>query len=328
MLPPFRDSGLLMFLRRFAAAAAACLIIPSAVAGPRVLLDTEAGPILLELDDVRAPGTVANFLRYVDEGYYDGLVFHRSVRNFVIQSGRLDERGTVRSPTHAAIASERGNGLSNTYGTIAMALAGSDVNSGRNEFYINTGSNTSLDENFTVFGSVVYGTQAVEKIDEATVHAGNASLPFRPVLIRDASRVAADRFPILDAHAGSWFDPANSGRGIVLEIAADPADAERRILIAYGYDYREGGQAWFNGAMPFALGDHEITVPMQITAGADFGSAFSPGAVQFDTSWGSLHITFPSCDAGTFTYASSFGDVTHQLTRITTPSGRDCESAD
>lgn len=313
-----------MFLRRLATALAACLTVSSAAAAPRVLLDTEAGPILLELDDVRAPRSTTNLLRYVNAGFYDGLVFHRSVKDFVIQAGRLDEQARSRSPTFPAIASEAGNGLSNTYGTVAMALAGSDVNSGRSEFFINTGNNTSLDANFTVFGRVVYGMAAVEAIDERATYVNQT--PFRPALIRRAVEVAEGAFPILDAHSGSWFDPANSGRGIVLEIASDPADAGRRILIAYGYDYREGAQVWFNGAMPFTVGDDEITVPMQIASGADFGAAFAPGAVQFDTDWGSLHIAFSACDAGTFTYTSRFGDVTQQLTRVTTPSGRSCES--
>lgn len=315
-----------MLLRSLAVALAACLTVPSVVAAPRVLFDTEAGPILLELDDVRAPGNTANLLRYVNDGFYDGLVFHRSVKDFVIQAGRLDARAQFRTPTYPAVTGEPGNGLSNTYGTIAMALSGSDANSGRSEFYINTGSNTSLDAQFTVFGRVLYGITAVEDIDERITYSNQA--PFRPALIRKAVEVADGAFPILDAHSGSWFDPANSGRGIVLEIAADPDDAGRRILIAYGYDYREGRQVWFNGAMPFALGDHEVTVPMQITSGADFGSAFSPGAVQFDAGWGSLHIEFTACDAGQFTYTSSFGDVTQSLTRITTPSGRSCESVD
>lgn len=315
-----------MFLRSLTTALAACLIVSTADAAPRVLLDTEAGPILLELDDVRAPGTTSNFLRYVDEGFYDGLVFHRSVRNFVIQSGQMNDRGVNRAPTHSAIPSERGNGLSNTYGTIAMALAGSDVDSGQVQFYINTGNNTSLDANFTVFGAVVYGVQAVERIDEGTTYSNQT--PFRPQLIRKAVQVADDAFPILDAHAGSWFDPANSGRGIVLEIADDPSTVGGRILIAYGYDYREGHQIWINGAMPFALGAHAITVPMQISSGGDFGSAFTPGAVQFDTAWGSLQIEFSDCDSGSFTYTSSFGTTTQQLTRITTPNGRACEAVD
>lgn len=315
-----------MHFARLTAAVAACLLLATAHAAPRVLLDTEAGPILLELDDVRAPGTTSNFLRYVDEDFYDGVVFHRSVRNFVIQSGQLDERAVSRTPTHAAIPSERGNGLSNVYGSVAMALLGNNVDSGQVQFYINTGNNTSLDANFTVFGQVVYGVEAVERIDEGTTYSNQT--PFRPQLIRKAARVADGAFPILDAHAGSWFDPANSGRGIVLEIADDPSTAGGRILIAYGYDYREGRQIWINGAMPFTLGAHAITVPMQISSGGEFGSAFTPGAVQFDTAWGSLQIEFSACDRGSFTYTSSFGTTTQQLTRITTPNGRACEAVD
>ena len=313
-----------MFLRSLIAAVAACLAT-TAVAAPRVLFDTEEGSILLELDDVRAPNTTNNLLRYVEAGFFDGLVFHRSIENFVIQSGRNDAQAQLRTPPFPAIASERNNGLSNTYGTIAMALSGSDINSGRNEFYINTGSNTHLDENFTVFGKVVYGFDTVEAIDARVTY--STQTPYHPTLIYSAVEVADGAFPLLDAHSGSWFDPANSGRGIVLEIAADPENPRRRIMIAYGYDYSDGGQVWFNGAMPYELGAHAIDVPMQITSGGQFGSAFTPGAVQFDTSWGTLHIEFSSCSEGTFTYSSSFGDVVQQLTRITTPVRRGCDSS-
>ncbi|MCK7592291.1 peptidylprolyl isomerase [Pseudomarimonas salicorniae] len=313
-------------MRSLTVAFAACLTVSSAAAAPRVLFDTEAGPILLELDDVRAPRNTANLLRYVNDGFYDGLIFHRSIRDFVIQAGRFDQNGQLRLPTYSAIAGEPRNGLSNRYGTIAMALSGSNVNSARSEFFINTADNTSLDGSFTVFGRVVYGMGAVEDIDERRTTGDDA--PFRPVLITRAVQVADGAFPILDAHSGSWFDPANSGRGIVLEIASDPEDATRRILIAYGYDYRDGAQVWVNGAQPFAVGDHEVTVAMQTASGADFGSAFAPGAVLFDTEWGSLHIRFSSCDLGTFTYTSRFGDSTQQLTRITTPPGRGCEATE
>lgn len=313
-----------MVFRSCLLAVAICSSAASAFAGPRVLLDTEAGPILFELDDARAPRAAANLLRYVNDGFYDGLIFHRTVKDFVVQAGRLDEQGQLRAPTYAAIAGEPGNGLSNTYGTVSMALAGSDVNTGRSEFFINTGDNASLDGTFTAFGRVVYGMSAVEEIDERATYFNQT--PFRPVRIRKAAEVAAGAFPILDAHSGSWFDPANSGRGIVLEIAGDPSDLGRRTLVAYGYDYREGDQVWVNGASTFEVGDHEITVPMQTSSGADFGSAFSPGSVQFEADWGTLHVRFSACDLGTFTYTSRFGTFTQNLTRITAPSGRECEA--
>ena len=94
--------------------------------------------------------------------------------------------------------------------------------------------------------------------------------------------------------------------GIVLEIADDPSTAGGRILIAYGYDYREGRQIWINGAMPFALGAHTITVPMQISSGGDFGSAFSPGTAIICAVTGTSPVMAKQapCSASTWSRAS------------------------
>lgn len=292
------------------------------LAAPHVLLDTEAGPILLELDEVRAPRHVENFLAYVNGGFYDGLVFHRTINNFVVQAGAVTAAGISKAPTRPAISSERGNGLSNTPGTVALALSGNNVNSGQAQFFINAANNAHLNENFTVFGRVVYGSAAVTRIEEGATYDGQT--PFRPVLIRQA--VESEGFPLHDMHSGSWFDPAKAGRGVVLEIAADPENAGRRLLIAYWYDYIDGRQAWMNGATSFALGASTVTVPLQISQGGQFGDAYAPEQVSFDESWGELDISFADCGRGTFSYRSQLGNGSWQLQRITSPTGRSCEA--
>ena len=101
----------------------ACLVFSSGVLAadnPQVRIDTNMGSIELELDPVRAPKTVENFLRYVNEGFYNGTIFHRVIRGFMIQGGGFTQ-GFDKKPTHAPVANEAFNGLKNDRGTVAMA---------------------------------------------------------------------------------------------------------------------------------------------------------------------------------------------------------------
>src|SRR5262249_5279001 len=112
---------------------------------PIVVLETSKGTITIELDREKAPITVENFLKYVDAKFYDNLVFHRVIRNFMIQGGGLDEQ--LREKTEGQrgeIKNESGNGLSNKRGTIAMARK-DDPNSATNQFFINVVDNERLD---------------------------------------------------------------------------------------------------------------------------------------------------------------------------------------
>ncbi len=108
-----------------------------------VRLDTSAGAITIELDDQRAPESVRNFLGYVAAGHYDGTVFHRVIKGFMIQGGGF-EAGMKQKPTHAAITNEAGNGLKNKRYTLAMART-SDPHSATAQFFINTVDNGFLD---------------------------------------------------------------------------------------------------------------------------------------------------------------------------------------
>jgi cyclophilin family peptidyl-prolyl cis-trans isomerase len=158
---------------------------------PIVVLDTSFGPITLELDGEKAPISVANFLQYVDAGFYDNLVFHRVIPRFMIQGGGMDAHNFEKwEGIRAAIRNESGNGLGNKRGSIAMARA-QDPNSATCQFYINLVDNDRLDKNrYAVFGKVVEGLEVVDKIAKVDtykegIHDG---LPIKPIVIKSARR--------------------------------------------------------------------------------------------------------------------------------------------
>lgn len=290
----------------------------------RVLLDTDRGPLLLQLDTVRAPITTANFLRYVDEGAYNATLINRVVTNFVIQGGGFRENGSAIT-RHETIASERNNGLLNTPGTISMALSGNppNVNSASSDFFINTGTNTSLNGNFTVFGQVIFGFKTLANINTTTLFP-NSEQPIRIPLLKRAVRVAADEFPILPLHTGTWYDPANSGKGFLIEVAQVTGSETTPLMVVTWYDYFEGKQIWMIGTAPFNWGASTVEVPMQITSGAQFGSAFAPGQVVTDPNWGRLTMRFTGCDTATFSYTSSYGSGSIPVRSLTLPTTESC----
>jgi peptidyl-prolyl cis-trans isomerase B (cyclophilin B) len=166
---------------------------------PRVRLHTTRGDILLELDRSRAPLTVANFLRYVEEGFYDGTLFHRVIPGFMIQGGGLlpDMRP---KPTHPPIKNEADNGLRNVAGAIAMART-TDPDSATSQFFINVADNARLDYRssdpqgwgYCVFGKVVEGMDVVMGISTVptTSRAGHRDVPVDDVVILHAEVVQA-----------------------------------------------------------------------------------------------------------------------------------------
>jgi cyclophilin family peptidyl-prolyl cis-trans isomerase len=138
---------------------------------PVVELETNKGSIKLELYPDKAPVTVANFLTYVKEGFYDGLIFHRVISNALVQAGGHGPGMTYKEPTHPTIKNEANNGLSNERGTIAMARA-YPVDSAAAQFFINVVDNTDLDYKgpepqdygYAVFGRVIDGMDVVDKM--------------------------------------------------------------------------------------------------------------------------------------------------------------------
>ncbi|ART79853.1 peptidylprolyl isomerase [Oceanisphaera avium] len=146
--------------------AASLLAAASAWAGPKVELVTTLGTLEVELNEQAAPATVANFLRYVDDGSYEGSIFHRLIPGFVVQGGGFDSAFTPL-PTYSPVVNESNNGLKNTAGSIAMART-QDPNSATRQFYINFSDNNSLNggrnSGYTVFGQVTAGQEVLEKI--------------------------------------------------------------------------------------------------------------------------------------------------------------------
>jgi cyclophilin family peptidyl-prolyl cis-trans isomerase len=142
------------------------------VAGPRVAFETSMGRIVFELYPDKAPKTVANFLSYVQDGHYNGTVFHRVIGNFLVQGGSFTP-DMQQKPERGPVPSEASNGLSNLRGTLAAARRSSDPNSATAQFFINTVDNRPLDwrgdgspetAGYTVFGRVVEGLDVVDRI--------------------------------------------------------------------------------------------------------------------------------------------------------------------
>ena len=159
--------------RMTAALCSVCLLTASAFAQdarPEVELETSEGTIVIELDAEKAPKTVANFLDYVNRGYYEGTIFHRVIKDFMIQGGGL-EKDLKEKSTRPPVTNEAGNGLSNKEYTIAMART-ADPHSATSQFFINTSDNLFLDRKnaqdgfgYTVFGRVVKGLDVVDRIE-------------------------------------------------------------------------------------------------------------------------------------------------------------------
>ena len=159
---------------------------------PVVVIETSLGNITVELDPEKAPISVKNFLSYVDDGHYGGTIFHRVIKNFMIQGGGMTAAMQPK-PTKAAIRNEATNGLSNMRGTIAMART-PEVNSATAQFYINTVNNTGLDHKgiappdfgYAVFGKVIDGMDTVDRI--ASVKTAPGDVPVEAVVIKGITR--------------------------------------------------------------------------------------------------------------------------------------------
>lgn len=142
-----------------------------AAKNPEVILETSLGVIKLELFPDKAPVTVANFLTYVREGFYDGLIFHRIISNAIVQGGGFRPDLVCQLPTHTAIVNEAQNGLRNERGAVAMARA-YPIDSAATQFFINVVDNPTLDHRgpdprdfgYAVFGRVTDGMEVVDKM--------------------------------------------------------------------------------------------------------------------------------------------------------------------
>lgn len=202
---------------------------PAAAPAPQVVLQTSQGDITLELYPDKAPKSVANFLQYVRDGFYDGTVFHRAIAGYLVQGG-LYTRDLQPKRARPAIASEADNGLSNLRGTIAVAR-GADPNSGTAQFFFNlvdnrrldfVGSQSGLTWGYAVFGKVIKGMEVVDKI---------AALPTRglgpfagdvpnPLIVIDDAYVVGEQAP---ASAASTQAPAPAASAAAGKASKGPA---------------------------------------------------------------------------------------------------------
>jgi peptidyl-prolyl cis-trans isomerase B (cyclophilin B) len=165
--------------------------------GKQVQIETSAGTMRVELDEQNAPLSVQNFLDYVRKGHYDGTVFHRVIKGFMLQGGGFDT-AMKQKPTAAPIKNEANNSLLNKRYTLAMART-SDPHSATAQFFINTVDNGFLNFSaespqgwgYAVFGRVVDGTDVVDKIEQVKTgnKGGHADVPLEPVSIVRAVEV-------------------------------------------------------------------------------------------------------------------------------------------
>mgnify|MGYP000731259314 CR=1 FL=1 len=167
------------------------LLVAAPALAVQVKMVTSSGTITLELDEKNAPISVANFLKYADEGFYNGTIFHRVIKDFMIQGGGFST-DLKRKPTQAAIKNEADNGLLNKRGTIAMART-QIVDSATSQFFINVADNAFLDHGqrdfgYAVFGKVVKGMDVADKISQVPTHdvGPYQNVPSKPVVILSA----------------------------------------------------------------------------------------------------------------------------------------------
>jgi cyclophilin family peptidyl-prolyl cis-trans isomerase len=171
----------------------ACLLLACAPlsAAPFVEVATSMGNFTVELNPQRAPLTVENFLKYVQEGFYDGTLFHRVVANFVVQGGGYNATDKKLKKPHDNIANESGNGLQNIRGSVGLARA-EGAHSGNSQFYVNLADNPDLDPvptrwGYAVFGKVVQGMEVLERIGVMPTGAMppfKSEAPLQPVIIQ------------------------------------------------------------------------------------------------------------------------------------------------
>lgn len=172
----------------------ATTVVAAPAVNPLVQFDTNMGSFVVELEPKAAPKTVANFMQYVKSGFYQGTIFHRVIRGFMIQGGGMNE-SMEEKDTKAPIALESRNGLTNKRATIAMART-SDPNSATSQFFINVANNHFLDaaraadgQGYAVFGRVVSGMKTVDAIASVRTHSKgwHDDVPLRAVIIKKVS---------------------------------------------------------------------------------------------------------------------------------------------
>ncbi len=172
-----------------------CMQLNSAYANPKVLMETSKGNITIELYEQEAPITVKNFLSYVSDGFYNNLIFHRVIPNFMIQGGGFDAKMNQK-PVKDPIKNEARRGLNNKRGTLAMART-NVINSATGQFFINLINNDFLNHKdssssgfgYAVFGEVIDGMDVVDSIGKTRTHAFGMfrDVPIKEIFIKNMS---------------------------------------------------------------------------------------------------------------------------------------------
>jgi len=168
---------------------------------PIVKMQTNFGLIVLKLNPEKAPKTVNNFIRYAQDGFYNGTLFHRLIKNFIIQGGGYTQDYEKKEPTYAPIPNESDNGLKNLYGTIAMARNMYEPNSATSQFFLNIKNNAFLNYQqeewgYTVFGRVIKGMNVIKKMNNVKTGAKahlKKQAPERPIIIE---KVIVENAPV------------------------------------------------------------------------------------------------------------------------------------
>jgi cyclophilin family peptidyl-prolyl cis-trans isomerase len=181
----------------FALFSLTCLQLNSAYANPKVLMETSKGDITIELYEKEAPRTVKNFLSYVSEGFYNNLIFHRVIKDFMVQGGGFDTEMRQKDPK-SPIKNEARRGLGNKRGTLAMART-NVIDSATAQFFINVVDNDFLNHTdntargfgYAVFGEVIKGMDVVDSIVrvETGTFSGYQDVPKEPILIKNVSMI-------------------------------------------------------------------------------------------------------------------------------------------
>jgi len=165
---------------------------PATAQPTRVRIETSMGNFVIRLDPVRAPITVENFLRYVREGQYEGVLFHRVIANFLVQTGGYDANYQLK-PVHGTVFNEAGNGLQNRRGAVGLARTESP-HSGTCQFFIDLADNPDLNPlptrwGYAVFGEVVEGIEVVDRIGNSPTGAVGPfkeNAPLKPIVLHKA----------------------------------------------------------------------------------------------------------------------------------------------
>jgi cyclophilin family peptidyl-prolyl cis-trans isomerase len=310
-----------LYSRRLLAALAAIAFSP-VVFATDVTLRTPLGEVEIELFDEDTPATVANFLKYIEDGDYEKSFIHRNVRGFVVQGGGFRFIDNVATPiaTNPPVINEPG--ISNTRGTIAMAKQAGDPNSATSQWFINVGNNASqLDGQnggFTVFGQVKgNGMEVIDAINNLQIW--NAGSAFTELPLIDYSGIGsvteehlvmtelavAAGVPINQGMSDSWYSPATNGQGFFIIVWPQIGQI---FLAWFTYDTErppagvtaqlgEPGHRWLTAQGTYS--GSTAVLDVFVSKGGVFDSASPPPASTKD---GTMILEFSDCKSGTISY--------------------------